>query len=86
MRELMRANVLRHRLASDFSSDVFIWSSKAGTVLNLRHEIGVVEHADGQAFAVAVLTESHVPAVPQSGAETLMSRVASALRDHSRDR
>ncbi|MFI0778558.1 serine hydrolase [Streptomyces sp. NPDC021212] len=84
VRELMAHNVLRHRLAPDFSSDATTWSSKTGTVLNLRHEVGVVEHADGQTFAVAALTESEVPAGAQPGAEALMSQVARALRDHLR--
>ncbi|TDQ55412.1 serine hydrolase [Actinorugispora endophytica] len=84
VRALMGDNVLRHRLAPDFSSDASKWSSKTGTLLNLRHEIGVVEHADGQAFAVAALTESSVPAISQPGAEALMGRVARALRDHLR--
>lgn len=84
VRELMGDNLLRHRLAPDFTSDLSRWSSKTGTLLNLRHEIGVVEHADGQDFAVAVLTESRVPAYHQPGAEALMARVARELRDHLR--
>jgi beta-lactamase class A len=76
--------VLRHRLAPDFSSDASLWSSKTGTLLNLRHEVGVVEHADGQTFAVAALTASRVPAHSQPGAEALMARVARRLRDHLR--
>lgn len=84
VRALMTHNVLRHRLAPDFSSDATTWSSKTGTLLNLRHEVGVVEHADGQTFAVAALTESEVPAAVQPGAEALMSQVARALRDHLR--
>lgn len=84
VRDLMRHNVLRQRLAPDFSSDATTWSSKTGTLLNLRHEIGVVEHADGQAFAIAVLTESLVPASFQPGAEALMAQVARTLRDHLR--
>ena len=84
MRELMANNLLRHRLTPDFSSDATRWSSKTGTLLNLRHEIGVVEHSDGQAFAVAVLTESLVPAGIQPGAEALMAQVARTLRDHLR--
>lgn len=84
VRGLMAHNVLRHRLAPDFSSDATTWSSKTGTLLNLRHEIGVVEHSDGQAFAVAVLTESLVPASIQPGAEALMAQVARRLRDHLR--
>jgi beta-lactamase class A len=86
VRELMGDNVVRHRLAPDFSSDASRWSSKTGTLLNLRHEVGVVEHADGQVFAVAALTESRVPAVVQPGAEALMAHVARTLRDHLRSR
>ncbi|AXK31596.1 serine hydrolase [Streptomyces armeniacus] len=84
VRELMGQNVLRHRLAPDFSSDATSWSSKTGTLLNLRHEAGVVEHADGQMFGIAVLTESRVPAVQQPEAESLMARAARTLRDHLR--
>lgn len=80
----MAHNVMRHRLTPDFSSDATTWSAKTGTLLNLRHEIGVVEHTDGQAFAVAVLTESLVPASKQPGADALMGQVARALRDHLR--
>ncbi|MGW2324760.1 serine hydrolase [Streptomyces sp. NPDC001700] len=84
VRALMAHNVLRHRLTPDFSSDATKWSSKTGTLLNLRHEVGVVEHADGQTFAIAVLTESEVPASIQPGAEALMSQTARTLRDHLR--
>ncbi|MEV1049077.1 serine hydrolase [Streptomyces sp. NPDC049916] len=84
LRDLMAHNVLRHRLAPDFSSDASRWSSKTGTLLNLRHEIGVVEHADGRSFAIAVLTESLVPAGVQPGADALMAEAARTLRDHLR--
>ncbi len=84
VRELMAHNVLRHRLAPDFSSDATTWASKTGTLLNLRHEVGVVAHADGARFAVAALTESRVPAAHQPAAEALMARVARVLRDHLR--
>ncbi|WP_256104324.1 serine hydrolase [Streptomyces sp. ODS05-4] len=86
VRELMRHNLVRQRLAPDFSSDATTWSSKTGTLLNLRHEVGVVEHADGQVFAVAALTESSVPASAQPGAEALMAHAARTLRDHLRQR
>ncbi|MEU5608094.1 serine hydrolase [Streptomyces sparsogenes] len=84
VRGLMSQNVIRHRLAPDFSSDATTWSSKTGTLLNLRHEIGVVEHSDGQSFAIAALTESLVPAGTQPGADALMAQAARALRDHLR--
>ncbi|WP_037355198.1 serine hydrolase [Amycolatopsis orientalis] len=86
VRQLMGENLLRQRLAPDFASDSAKWSSKTGTLVNLRHEIGVVEHADGQVFAVAALTESRVPAAIQPEAEILMARVARSLRDHLRAR
>jgi len=84
VRELMANNVIRHRLTPDFASDAARWSSKTGTLLNLRHEAGVVEHADGGLFAVVALTESRVPAGLQPEADVLMARVARALRDHLR--
>lgn len=84
VRDLMAHNVLRHRLTPDFSSDASTWSSKTGTLLNLRHEIGVVEHSDGQSFAIAVLTESLVPAGAQPGADAVMAQAARSLRDHLR--
>jgi beta-lactamase class A len=84
VRSLMAENVIRHRLAPDFGSDASKWSSRTGTLLNLRHEIGVVEHDDGDSFAVAALTESSVPARIQPAAEALMARVARTLHDQLR--
>ncbi|WP_030902966.1 serine hydrolase [Streptomyces sp. NRRL F-5126] len=86
LRLLMRENVFRQRLAPDFASDAETWSSKTGTLLNLRHEVGVVEHEDGDMLAVAALTESRVPAAAQPAAEAAMARVARALHDHLRGR
>jgi beta-lactamase class A len=82
----MADNVVRHRLAPDFASDASKWSSKTGTLLNLRHEVGVVEHEDGEMLAVAALTESSVPAAIQPAAEATMAQVARALHDHLRSR
>ena len=73
-------------MAPDFSSDASTWSSKTGTLLNLRHEAGVVEHDDGDTFAVAALTGSRVPAIVQPGAEAVMGQVARTLHDQLRDR
>jgi beta-lactamase class A len=84
VRSLMRDNVIRHRLTPDFGSDASTWFSKTGTLLNLRHEVGVVEHEDGEMFAVAALTESSVPAAIQPAAEAVMAQVARALHDHLR--
>jgi beta-lactamase class A len=81
----MRGNLIAQRLSPDFASDSATWSSKTGTLLNLRHEVGVVEHEDGDTFAVAALTESNVPAVLQPAAEALMGEVARTLHDRLRD-
>ncbi|WP_229403285.1 serine hydrolase [Micromonospora okii] len=84
VRALMGANLHRQRLAPDFTSDASRWSSKTGTLLHLRHEVGVVEHADGQSYAVAALTASRVPAVAQPGSEATMAQVARSLHDYLR--
>jgi beta-lactamase class A len=82
VRDLMARNVYRQRLAPDFVSDATTWSSKTGTLLNLRHEIGVVEHRDGATYAIAALTRSRVPASAQTAAESTIGRVARRMHDH----
>ncbi|MGW4467855.1 serine hydrolase [Micromonospora sp. NPDC004704] len=84
VRDLLGDNLHRQRLAPDFTSDASRWSSKTGTLLHLRHEIGVVDHVDGQSHAVAALTASRVPAVTQPGSEATMAQVARTLHDHLR--
>ncbi|MGI5149470.1 serine hydrolase [Plantactinospora sp. CA-294935] len=84
VRDLLGDNLHRQRLAPDFTSDASRWSSKTGTLLNLRHEIGVVDHVDGQSYAIAALTASRVPAVTQPGSEATMAQVARILHNHLR--
>ena len=72
---------MRHRIAPDLMSDSAQWSSKTGTLLHLRHEIGVVDHADGQSIAVVVLSESSNPAAVQPAAEAALGAAARALHD-----
>ncbi|MFI2713954.1 serine hydrolase [Micromonospora sp. NPDC018662] len=84
VRALMGENLHRQRLAPDFTSDASRWSSKTGTLLHLRHEAGVVEHADGRSYAVVAFTASRVPAVAQPGSEATMAQVARSLHDHLR--
>lgn len=81
LRSLMSGNIIRHRLAPDFVSDATTWSSKTGTLLNLRHEIGVVDYADGQSIAVTALSESSNPASAQPAAEAALGAAARALHD-----
>lgn len=86
MRQLLGQNVMRQRLWPDFASDSTTWSSKTGTLLTLRHEAGVVEHADGAQLAVVALTSSRVTAVTQPAAEATAGSVARRLHDHLRGR
>ncbi|MFE5291068.1 serine hydrolase [Isoptericola sp. NPDC056618] len=81
LRELLASNVHRQRLAPEFDRDSSTWSSKTGTVLNLRHEAGVVEHADGGRFVVVVLSRSSAAAGAQPAAEMALGRAARRLHD-----
>ncbi|WP_413601256.1 serine hydrolase [Curtobacterium sp. Curtsp57] len=85
LREHLHGNVIRHRLAPDFASDASTWASKTGTLLNLRHEIGVVEHPDGSRFAVAALSASEVAAGTQPAAEAALGAAARELHDRLHD-
>lgn len=84
VRALMAANVHRHRLALDLASDENHWFSKTGTLMNHRHEFGVLERADGTCVAIAALTESAVAASLQPAAEAVMADVARRLHEHLR--
>lgn len=84
LRDLMNANLIRHRLAPEFDTDAITWSSKTGTLLNLRHEIGVAHHRNGQTIAVTALTESTTAAANQPHAEELIAHVARQLHNHIR--
>jgi beta-lactamase class A len=81
VREHLAGNVHRQRLAPDFAADGARWSSKTGTLLNLRHEAGVVEHADGSRIAVVALSASTVPASHQPAAEAALGAAARRLHD-----
>ncbi|WP_431278867.1 serine hydrolase [Leifsonia poae] len=81
LREHMHGNIVRHRLAPDFAADDARWASKTGTLLNLRHEGGVLERADGSRFAVVALSASSVPASMQPAAEAALGAAARDLYD-----
>jgi beta-lactamase class A len=85
VRTLIGDGILQRRLGPDFISDATGWASKSGTLLNLRHDAGVVEHEDGETYAIVALTESSVPAAAQPAVDALIGRVARALHDHLRE-
>ncbi|MGO4595910.1 serine hydrolase [Leifsonia sp. 2TAF2] len=81
LREHLGGNMLRHRLAPDLASDDARWSSKTGTLLNLRHEAGVLEHSDGSRFVVVALSTSIVPASTQPAAEAALGAATRQLHE-----
>ncbi|MEZ0494350.1 serine hydrolase [Kineococcus sp. TBRC 1896] len=81
VRDLLGGNVFGQRLAPDLRTDASRWSSKTGTLLTLRHEAGVLEHADGTTIAVVVLSASTVAATHQPEAEAALGRCARVLHD-----
>jgi len=84
LREHLHGNTTRHRLAPDLAADDARWASKTGTLLNLRHEAGVLENADGSRFAIVALSASTVPASVQPAAEAALGAAARALYEHLR--
>ena len=84
LRDDLRRSLIRHRLAPDFASDHSIWASKTGTLLNLRHEAGVVEHSDGSRYAIVVMSTSSVPASTQPAAEAALGAAARAMHERLR--
>ncbi|WAB82104.1 class A beta-lactamase-related serine hydrolase [Microcella daejeonensis] len=85
LRAMLGASVIRQRMAPDLESEDARWSSKTGTVLTLRHEMGVVEHRSGARVALAMLTRSSVPMTVQPAADATMGAAARLLIDAVRD-
>jgi beta-lactamase class A len=58
MRSVLAQQVWTHRLAAAFPFADVVVAGKTGTFIALRHEVGVVEYPNGEAYAVAVFTRS----------------------------
>jgi beta-lactamase class A len=76
IRRMLRLQVCRHRLASGFPADDVLVAGKTGTLLNLRHEIGVVELPDKRRYAIAVFTRSNGTAITNQAAEAVIGSAA----------
>jgi beta-lactamase class A len=85
LRRLMRMQVFSQRLASDLRSDTVQIAGKTGTFLHLRHEVGVIESADGARVAIAALTRCPRPAAVAADVDlaigTAARRAFETLRD-----
>jgi beta-lactamase class A len=84
MRRMLGLQVWPHRLASGFPSDEIRVSGKTGSLPTLRHEIGVVEYPDGGRYAVAVLTQTSLPAPTQPAADAAIGTAARIAVEHLR--
>lgn len=62
IRRSMARQVFRHRLASGFPHDDVEIASRTGSLLALRHEVGVVTFPGEEPVVVAVLTQALNPA------------------------
>jgi beta-lactamase class A len=76
VRRFMSRQIARHRLQSELGVDGLRVSSKTGTLLNLRHEIGVIETKSDDVIAVAALTSSSIPAFDQPEVDYLIGAAA----------
>jgi beta-lactamase class A len=75
LRQLLRGQALRPRIAAGFLEPGWRTATKSGTLPGLRNDIGVVER-DGRRFAVAISVRTTEGAQPSPGDDALLGRVA----------
>lgn len=75
LRQLLRGQALRPRIAAGFLEPGWRTATKSGTLPGLRNDIGVVER-DGRRHAVAISVRSAEGAQPSPGDDALLGRVA----------
>jgi beta-lactamase class A len=61
VRQIMRQQLTKHRLASAFPPPAGVAAKSGGLMGVVRNEIGVITHPDGWAYAAAVFTSAHRP-------------------------
>lgn len=76
LRATMARQITTRRIGAELVSDLTRVAGKTGSFLNLRHEIGVVETADGDRLAVAALTASSIPAGEQPEVDAAIGSAA----------
>jgi beta-lactamase class A len=61
VRRLMRQQVAKHRLASQFKAPASV-AAKSGSLVGIVHnEIGVIEYPSGERYVAAVFTQANIP-------------------------
>jgi beta-lactamase class A len=76
VRELMSAQVTRHRLATGFPRHFRIAAKSGGLLGVLRHEIGVISEPGGSRYAAAVFTRAHEPWTKENEINASIGRAA----------
>jgi len=67
VRELMAAQLTKHRLAAGFRSPVRVAAKTGGFIQVVRNDVGVITYPDGSAYAAAVFTQT--PGGTEAGAD-----------------
>lgn len=83
VRTIMGRQIWPHRLSSGFD-DSWKIGAKTGTLPGWRNEAGVVEHADGGRYAVAVFTRTEIPDLRNPKADRVIGQAAALAVDHLR--
>ncbi|AYY13651.1 serine hydrolase [Actinobacteria bacterium YIM 96077] len=84
LRTIMAQQVWTQRISAGFPFDDVIVAGKTGTFVGLRHEAGVVEYPNGEAYAVAVFTTSTRARLILPAAETAIAQAAKLAVAHLR--
>jgi beta-lactamase class A len=83
VRTIMGRQIWPHRLSSGFN-DGWRVGAKTGTLPGWRNEAGVVEHADGGRYAVAVFTRSERPDFRNPAADRVIGQAAAHAVEYLR--
>ncbi|WP_370369398.1 serine hydrolase [Catenulispora sp. GP43] len=83
VRTIMGRQIWPHRLSSGFD-DSWRVGAKTGTLPGWRNEAGVVEHADGGRYAVAVFTRCERPDFRNPAADRVIGQAAALAVGHLR--
>lgn len=84
LRELLRKQIFRHRIAAGFPMDSAQYYGKTGTFLNFRHEAGVVVDSDGTAYSIAIFTRSTIATFSQPELDASIGYCARLAIEHLR--